>query len=258
MNNLTPAEKLLKSYGIAQPREIDLEAIAYDLGAQIKYRPLEGCEARIVGAGNSAIISVNSSSGRPRQRFSIAHELGHWKFHRGKQLDCRADNADYSKNASGYERIADDYAANLILPLYMLRPIVKAHEYLTFSLANEVANEFTASLTATAIRIIESDEFPCFLVCHGHHGRKWFKRSLNLPDRWFPKDQLEIDASAFDILFGQTGNDRKPERIPAQAWFDRKEAERFEILEQSIRLSSQEVLSIITLFNEEMLDEQPT
>jgi hypothetical protein len=213
MNNLTPAEKLLKSYGITRPREIELETIAYDLGAQIKYRPLEGCEARIVGAGNSAIISVNSSSGRPRQRFSIAHELGHWKFHRGKQLDCRADNADYSKTTSGYERVADDYAANLILPLYMLRPIVKTYDNLTFSLVTEVADEFTASLTATAIRIIESNEFPCLLVCHGHHGRKWFKRSPSLSIRWFPKNQLEIDTSAFDILFGQTGNDRKPELI---------------------------------------------
>lgn len=255
MDNLTPAERLLKSYGITQPREIELETIAYDLGAQIKYRPLEGCEARIVGAGNSAIISVNSSSGRQRQRFSIAHELGHWKFHRGKQLDCRADNSDYSKNTSGYERVADDYAANLILPFYMLRPVVKTYPDFTFSLVNEVADEFTASLTATAIRIIESDEFPCLLVCHGPHGRKWFKRSPNLPTRWFPKAQLETDASAFDILFGQTGNDRKPERIPAQAWFDRKEAEDFEILEQTMRLNGQEVLSILTFSNKEMLED---
>jgi len=165
MISLTPAERLLQSYGITRPNEIDLETIAYELGAQIKYRPLEGCEARIVGTGNSAIISVNSISSIPRQRFSIAHELGHWKYHRGKQLDCRADNADISKkNTSEFERIADDYAANLILPRYLLRPILKNHANLSFSIIDDVAKEFSTSFTATAIRTVESNEFPCLLI----------------------------------------------------------------------------------------------
>lgn len=256
MNSLTPAERLLQSYGVTRPNEIDLETIAYGLGAQIKYRPLEGCEARIVGTGNSAIISVNSSSGIPRQRFSIAHELGHWKYHRGKQLDCRADNADiYKQNSSAYERIADDYAANLILPSYLLRPILKTHAYFSFSLIQNVAKEFSASFTATAIRIVECNEFPCLLVCHGLHGRKWFTRSPDVPRRWFPRDQVELDSSAFNILFGQQANDRKPERVPAQAWFDRREAEDFDVLEQSMRLNGQEVLSALTLRDEKMLEE---
>lgn len=256
MNELTHAEILLQSYGIAHPSEIDLEAIAFGLGAVVKYRPLEGCEARIVGTGNSAIISVNSASGIPRQRFSIAHELGHWKYHRGKQLDCRADNSDFSRqNATGYERVADDYAANLILPMYLLRPILKAHADLTFALVGEVAAGFTASFTATAIRIVGSNEFPCLLVCHSQQGRRWFKGTPDIPRRWFPRERLEVDSAAFDILFGKAANSRKPERVPAQAWFDRREAEEFEVLEQSMRLNGQEVLSIITIFNDDMLEE---
>jgi len=257
MNVLTPAETLLQSYGVTQPSEIDLEAIAYGLGACVKYRPLEGCEARIVGAGNSAIITVNSSSGIPRQRFSIAHELGHWKFHRGKQLDCRADNADYSRqNVLDYERIADNYAANLILPFYLLKPILRAHSDLTFSVVRGLSEEFTASFTATVIRIIESNAFPCLLVCHGPQGRKWYKSSSDLPRRWFPRGELEIESSAFDIMFGQAGNDSRPERVPASAWFDRREADGFEVLEQSMRLNGNEVLSVITFFNEDMLEER--
>ncbi len=256
MNHLTPAERLLQSYGVTKPGEIDLEAIAYSLGARVKYRLLEGCEARIVGKGNSAIISVNSASSVQRQRFSIAHELGHWKYHRGKQLDCRADNADYARhNASQYERIADDYAAGLILPMYLLRPIVKSHAILTFSLAREIAEAFRSSITATTIRLIESNEFPCLIVCHSQHGRKWFKSSPDVPSRWFPRPQLETDCSAFDILFGNAANDHKPARVPACAWFDRREAEEFDVIEQSIRLSKLETLSIITLFDQNMLEE---
>ena len=40
MNRLSPAEELLKDLGVASPGDIDIEAIAYYVGAVIKYRPL--------------------------------------------------------------------------------------------------------------------------------------------------------------------------------------------------------------------------
>lgn len=88
----TPAELILKALGITDPAEIDLEAIAWDRGARIRYRPLDGCEARIVGTSDRAIITVNSRSPRRRRRFSVAHELGHWHYHRGRTLMCSADD----------------------------------------------------------------------------------------------------------------------------------------------------------------------
>lgn len=77
MTILAPAERLLRGLGITEPQEIDVEAIAWELGARIKYRPLDNCEARIIGKGDRAIITVNSRSWPRRQRFSVAHELGH-------------------------------------------------------------------------------------------------------------------------------------------------------------------------------------
>jgi hypothetical protein len=56
-----------------------LPALAYYSGARVRTRPLDGCEARIIGVGNQAIITVNAHSPPRRKRFSIAHELGHWK-----------------------------------------------------------------------------------------------------------------------------------------------------------------------------------
>jgi len=88
---LRPAELLLKNLGITDPREIDLEAIALDQGAIVKHGSLDGCEARIVGYGSRAIITVDDRKPRTRLRFSTAHELGHWKHHRGRSLVCRPD-----------------------------------------------------------------------------------------------------------------------------------------------------------------------
>ena len=75
---LRPSELLLQDPGVTEPSEIDLEAIAYFVGARVRFRDLEGCDARIVGLGDRAVITVNKLSSYRRQRFSIAHELGHW------------------------------------------------------------------------------------------------------------------------------------------------------------------------------------
>jgi hypothetical protein len=59
---VTPAERLLQELGVTEPGEIDLEAIAFHLGAHVRYRTLDGCEARIIGSNDTAIITVNERS----------------------------------------------------------------------------------------------------------------------------------------------------------------------------------------------------
>ena len=105
MTLLTQSERLLQKLGITEPKEIDLESIAHYCGASVKFRPLDGCEARIIGRGDKAIITINDRSPYRRQRFSIAHELGHWQHHRGKHLVCRAEDFR-PRDAASPERIA--------------------------------------------------------------------------------------------------------------------------------------------------------
>ncbi len=50
------------SLGISSPKEIDLEAIAWHVGALVKYRPMDNAEATIIGWVSHAVIAVNSSS----------------------------------------------------------------------------------------------------------------------------------------------------------------------------------------------------
>ena len=92
---LSPAERLLRLYGIVAPGQIDLEVIAFDQGVSVKRRPLTGCEARILGRGDRAIITVDNRQSKTRQRFSTAHELGHWHHHRGKTLACRSTDRKF-------------------------------------------------------------------------------------------------------------------------------------------------------------------
>ena len=174
----TPAEIILQDLGITEPNEIDLEAIAWIQGARIRYRKLESCEARIIGHGDRAIITVNEQSSPRRQRFSVAHELGHWKWHRGRLLVCRADeigNGDTSRPQ--IERTADEFAADLLMPNYLFLPISGSFRKLTFKTVSEIADTFDVSRTAAAIRLVETGHAPSLLVCHSYQGRKWFTRS---------------------------------------------------------------------------------
>ena len=254
-SKLSIAERLLKDFGITEPNEIDLEAIAYSLGTRVHYRPLYGCEARIVGKGDRAVITVNSRSSHQRQRFSLAHELGHWQFHRGKIMICRVLEMERDpKKAKSPERIADNYAADLLMPYYLFKPAAKYCSQLTFSAVDDLARLFGCSYTATAIRLVESDLIPGFLICHGPYGRKWFTRSPSVPDRWFPKAELDQRTHAFDVVFSKRPNNPTPYRISADAWFEVWGASELHVGEQTLRYDNG-ALTLITVLDSEMLEQ---
>lgn len=250
----TPAETVLKRLGITEPGEIDLEAVAWHMGARVRYRALDRCEARIIGAGDRAVISVNARSSRRRKRFSIGHELGHWHHDRGRVLFCAADDIGRAAPDNlGPERIADRFASRLLMPEYLLRPIAGAHNRITFEAVRAIGGVFDTSGTATAIRIVEGQYFTGCLICHGPQGRKWFTRSPDVSKRWFPRQDLAHDSFAFSVLFAGAPDDKFPRRIGAEAWFDRWEAERYEVHEQTIRVGDDEILSLVRIDDQAML-----
>jgi hypothetical protein len=83
------------------------------------------------------------------------------------------------------------------------------------------------------------------LVCYAAHGRKWFKPAKDVPSRWFPRDDLDADSYAFDVLFGD--KDRSCiVKIGADVWSNRSEARRYEIFEETLRLGVSEILTLLT------------
>lgn len=251
---ISQAERLLQELGITEPDEIDLEAIAYHVNARVRFRPLDGCEARIIGHGDEAIITVKADSHPRRKRFSIAHELGHWHHHRGKCLACRLEEYQ-PRSALSPERAADGYAADLLMPYYLFKPLARQQGKLTFKAVNALAEIFNTSRTATAIRLVESDHSPAILVCHGPKGRKWFTRAPSVPQKWFPQDSLDSESFAFGVQFGRNPDDPNPRKIGADAWFDHRDADRFEVQEQTIRSGPDETLTLILFNDPKMLDE---
>lgn len=253
----THPENLLKTFGIERPQDIDLEAIAWELSAKIRYRRLNTCEARIVGMNNRAIITVDNRMPLTRQRFSIAHEIGHWCHHRGKCLVCRSEDIGGTKKrqAADAERVADKYASDLILPRYLLAPLLQDVRRLTITSLDEVASEFGTSRTATLRKIVDLDHFPVMMVCSSHARRRYFHASSSVPSKWFPRDEASPDSLAFSMLFGEKKELATPKPVPATAWFDRGEAAGLMLQEQSFALPDNEVMTILTFTDRKMLAE---
>jgi Zn-dependent peptidase ImmA (M78 family) len=249
MSRITHAEHLLKQLGISKAQDIDLDAIAWHVGALVKYRHIDNADATIIGSSTHAVIAVNTTSTiLSRRRFSLAHELGHWHHHRGQVLFCgHADIGNFAGGPLDPERQADTFASDLILPGYLVRPMILKLKKVTLEYAREISDEFRASMTATLIKILNEDRFPILIVCHGKTKRHWFRRANMVPEWWFPRDDLDADTFAFEILHRDTSEDAFPRKNGAGAWFEFRNVDRYEVYEQSFRLPDNEVLTILTI-----------
>ena len=148
------AVDLLQSLGITEPAEIDIYVIAQTKGATVVEKRVTGCEARIVGYGDKALIVVNSESIPSRKRFSAAHELGHWMRDAGKiSLGCNPEALIGSGDVNAETR-ANRYASDLLMPKFMFEPRAKERP-ITFETASDLSKVFQTSLTATSIRLVD-------------------------------------------------------------------------------------------------------
>lgn len=115
-------EELLALPG-ADARPLPLEDIARFRGIEVVRDPLES-DDDVSGfyfrEGNQRVIGVNSAHPRVRQRFTIAHELGHAVLHdaEGVHLDrtFMFRNRVSSMAIDAKERDANAFAAELLMP----------------------------------------------------------------------------------------------------------------------------------------------
>ena len=242
--------RLLDELGITEPEDIDIEAIAFHAGALIKYAPLTGCEARILGAGDHAIITVNEKAPRGRQRFSASHELGHWMHDRNKaRFRCTAGDFVSAWVSDDPERRANRYGADLLMPTTMIQPRMNGKP-VDFTTVSSIAEEFSTSLTAAAIRVVELNSLPAMLICTERHRRRWFVRSKDVPTWLWPREAPTNASVAHDLF---TSEERHAAtNVIVGGWFGHDDGDRYELYEDARRVGNY-VLSLLSWPNEDHL-----
>ena len=251
---MRPGEALLKELGISDPTDIDLRAIAHCVGVEVLFRDLPGSEAQIIGLKDRAVVFVSENARPTRKRFSTGHELGHWHHHRGQSFVCR--NEDIGKlvdgRSSDAERLADAYAADLILPSFMIGPRIQGIAQVNLDFILELAQLFSASLTATALRVIRLTEHPMILVAHNIGGKKWQWPSVGAGQLRVRED---IDPRSSACLpSGKAGRLGSIKKEPAHYWFDRRHVEQFNLKVQTIETLEGELLTLVGIPDPRMVE----
>lgn len=246
-------KKIFEDLPVDSPAEIDVEAIAYYYGAFVVKEQLHGSAARIIGKGDRAFITVDSTDLPARQRFSVAHELGHWMIHRGKlsTLICSEKSLVTGWNVDDPERSANRFAADLLMPSFLFAPAAK-NRPITIDTVRELCAEFRTSLTATAIRLVESGSFTSMLVCSTSNGVKWKFRNRDVPHEIQLHDRPGAYTNAAELLAGQVPN-ANPVDVEASDWFTHPRSKNYVIFEDSLKVFDDTVLSLLWWRNEQQL-----
>ncbi|MFZ5894762.1 MAG: ImmA/IrrE family metallo-endopeptidase [Myxococcota bacterium] len=257
MNHFKAPAALLDELGITEPSDIVIEAIAQHCGATIVYERLDGCEARILGYGDKAIITINAEASRERQRFSAGHELGHWMRDRGKvTFACTDRNFVQEWGNDNPERRANRYAADVLLPRKLFEKAARARPP-TFESARALSALFETSLTSTAIRLVELGDSPSMILCTDSVGRQWFFRSPSIPEALRPLTKPGPGSLAAKLLAGTLARSAGPQAVDADDWIDRADAARYTVIEDSVRTRSGLVLTLLWWKNEaQLVDEE--
>jgi len=119
-NAARTASQLLVKHGV-RTTPVDVEAIARAEEITIAFRPFDGnVSAVLYREEGRASMGVNSRHARTRQRFSIAHELGHFLLHKGQMfLDKVRVNFRDERASMGtwrQEIEANEFAAEVLMP----------------------------------------------------------------------------------------------------------------------------------------------
>ena len=157
---------LLAELGIEEP-PVPVELVARKLGLEVE-RAVLGDEISgvLVVVDGRGVIGVSSNQAPARQRFTIAHECGHFVLHRDR-LPVFIDKqflkpyfAAYRSSVSAtgedrMEREANSFAAALLMPVVLLQDVISKleHDLTDDQVVDALARRFQVSRQSMSFRL---------------------------------------------------------------------------------------------------------
>lgn len=155
------AKQLLAEAEIHAP-PVPVEQVAKSLGMKIELADLgEDCSGVLVRNGNRAVIGVNWGHHPNRQRFSIAHEIGHFVLHEGqtyidKGYRVQFRDLESGSGTKGEEMDANAFAAALLMPAEWVKDAFyqQPFELTEDDVLQMLAQKFQVSTQAMSYRLM--------------------------------------------------------------------------------------------------------
>jgi len=196
-------------------------------------------------------IILAPGQSRGRQRFSVAHELGHYHIprHKDRPLGWCGDE-DMTARADAqqqYEWEANDFAAELLMPRRLFSTDAAGRDPIfreIFELANPAM--YDVSVTAGALRYVEVTNQACALVCAREGVIEWVAKSeaflYRIPWR---KNSVPLGSNANAVFNGEEPLDGA-EPLDPYTWLEIEQRRPVELFESTVAIRSQsQVLSMV-------------
>lgn len=130
---------------------VDVKAIAMSNDIDISYEMMDSYQSGYLKNINDRwVIGVNKLHNPKRQRFTIAHELGHYFMHKDKNLNFEDATFFRNENNSSIEYAANEFAGRLLMPEERLKESISNG----IKSLEKLANLFDVSTAAIKYRVI--------------------------------------------------------------------------------------------------------
>jgi len=217
------AESLVAELGIAEPSEIDVDAIAAFKGAVVLEGGLTGTEARLIRSPAVSVIRVRADIREPgRRKFAVAHEIGHLLLQSGafRFAVCSEQDLLPSYRNSEPELEANVFAAALLMPSSLIAPLCRKTNP-SMELVGSLSDHFRVTLTATATRYIQFCPHRCCLVVSVNGKVRYHRAADDFGYFIKPKETLDPRTLAADFFMGRD-LPQGMHAVPASAWLEGK------------------------------------
>lgn len=142
-------DDVLRMFGIKAP-PVDVIGMARSLGVLVRGVSDPGWAGAVRSKDDKAVIWVRTGDSPNKQRFTVAHELGHLLLHDTQAMAFR-DNNNFSGGPR--EQEANAFAGRLLVPLWMLEAVALN----LGPLQGELARAFKVSEDVMRIRMAALD-----------------------------------------------------------------------------------------------------
>jgi len=190
----TASTVLRAGYG-ADCYPVDISQLALDWSkvlapdeavSKVSAHSLEGFEGALIDGRSRnkgwGIFYSDSIQSSGRQRFTIAHEFGHWLMHRHDApqtgFECQQEDMFGGRGEVSQEIEANQFAACVLMPLDDFRQQIPARKSASLDDLGQLAeSRYDVSLTACIIRWLEYTECEALLVVTTEDFVLWAKPS---------------------------------------------------------------------------------
>lgn len=150
------ADEIVRDLNLTIP--VDLNKICENYNIKIIYRDIKSADGYFIPTKKKIIIS-NKIKGTYKERFTIAHELGHYFNLNDKIYDldayCYLDYQTKQKQ-NKFEKEADEFAAELLMPQKYIKTEIENIDIKDWQKLIDLSIKYEVSIAAMLIKYIDN------------------------------------------------------------------------------------------------------